>query len=293
VIRPRLQGLAGDKKLLLIKILKEREMKKTFMLVGTILFLAGVQLSLADSTSSSGSASPTPSTTPGSSSKHHKKKTSKATAQPTGTVTPSVSPTVSPSLKTAAMPTAVPTKAPMSAISSTKIYDRLNMPGDLRRALSLAVKTLDSSKHGRTVFLALDKVSSNKEDQDRKGSYARVNIETLEFGGPKNPWILVAGTVYEQKGGDVKVGDPIELAVDFKDIKIDYEGTKLGQIQKGNDIAGQVYETLNSHGSYQWVLEANDQVKDQKYQDDTPAYLIKARDGYALLDFLHSPEASH
>jgi hypothetical protein len=275
-------------------------MKKTLMLVGTILFLAGVQWSLADSTSSSGSSSATPAATPGSKTKHKKKASIKATAQPTGTTTPSVSPTVSPSpVKTmAAKPTptltVVPEKAPMNAISSTKIYDRLNMPGDLRRALSLAVKTLDSSsKHGRTVFLALDKVSSNKEDQDRKGSYARVNIETLEFGGPKNPWILLAGTVYEQKGGDVKVGDSIELAVDFKDIKIDYEGTKLGQIQKGNDIAGQVYEQLNSHGSYQLVLEPNDQVKDQKYQDDTPAYLVKARDGYALLDFPISHEASH
>jgi hypothetical protein len=273
-------------------------MKKTLMLVGAILLLAGIQWSLADSTASSGSASATPVATPGSSSKHHKKKTSNV--QPTGTVTPSVSPTVSPSpVKTVAAkptmtPTAIPTKAPLNAISSTKIYDRLNMPGDFRRVLSLAVKTLDaSSKHGRTLFLALDKVSGNKEDQERKGSYARVNIETLEFGGPKNPWILVAGTIYEQKGGDVKVGDPIEMAVDFKDIKIDYEGTKLGQIQKGNDIAGQVYEQLNSHDSYQWVLEANEQVKDQKYQDDTPAYISKARDGYALLDFPTSHEVSH
>jgi hypothetical protein len=191
------------------------------------------------------------------------------------------------------MPTAVPTKAPMNAFASTKIYDRLNMPGDLRRALSLAVKTLDFSKRGRTVFLALEKVSGNKEDADKKGSYARVNIENLEFGGPKNPWILISGTVSEQKGGDVKVGDSIELAVDFKDIKIDYEGTKLGQIQKGNDIAAQVYEQLINHGSYQLVAIADDQVRDQKYQDDTPAYLVKARDGYALLDFPNSREASH
>ena len=268
------------------------------MFVGVFLFLAGVQMSLAD-TASSSSSSVSPASTPGSKAKHGKKSSKKSTAQPTGTPTPSISPTVSPTTKTTAiktisMPTAVPTKAPLNAITSSKIYDRLNMPGDLRRVLSLAAKTLDpSSKRGRTLFLALEKVSANKEDIDRKGSYARVNIENLEFGGPKNPWILLTGTVSEQKGGDVKVGDSIALAVDFKDIKIDYEGTKLGQIQKGNDIAGQVYEQLNSHSSYQLVIRADDQVKDQKYQDETPAYLAKAKDGYAILDFPNSREASH
>jgi hypothetical protein len=275
-------------------------MKKTLMMVGAILMVAGIQMSLADSTATSGaSSSVTPASTSGSKAKHSSKKASKkATVQPTGTPTPAVSPTVTPAPKTTvikaiSVPTVVPTKAPMNAFSSTKIYDRLNMSGDLRRALSLAVKTLDSSKRGRTVFLSLAKVSSNQNDQDKQGSYARVNIENLEFGGPKNPWILISGTVSEQKGGDVKAGDSIALAVDFKDIKIDYEGTKLGQIQKGNDIAAQVYEQLNSHGAYQLVVIADDQVKDQKYQDDTPAYLVKARDGYALLDFPNSREASH
>ena len=273
-------------------------MKKTLMFVGVFLFLVGVQMSLAD-TASSSSSSVSPASTPSSKTKHGKKSSKKSTAQPTGTPTPSISPTVSPiskttAIKTISLPTAIPTKAPMNAITSTKIYDRLNMPGDLRRVLSLASKTLDpSSKHGRTLFLALEKVSASKEDVDRKGSYARVNIENLEFGGPKNPWILVTGTVSEQKGGDVKVGDSIALAMDFKDIKIDYEGTKLGQIQKGNDIAGQVYEQLNSHSSYQLVIRADDQVKDQKYQDETPAYLAKAKDGYAILDFPNSREASH
>jgi hypothetical protein len=283
----------------LYKILKERVMKKTLMLVGAILILAGMQMSLADSTTATDSSSVTSSATPTSKAKHGKKSSKKAMPQPTETATPSISPTVTPSAKTTAiktisMPTAVPTKAPLNAITGSKIYDRLNMPGDLRRVLSLAAKTLDpSSKRGRTLFLALEKVSSNKEDADRKGSYARVNIENLEFGGPKNPWILVTGTVFEQKGGDVKVGDSIALAVDFKDIKIDYEGTKLGQIQKGNDIAGQVYEQLNSHGSYQLVIRADDQVKDQKYQDETPAYLAKAKDGYAIVDLPNSREASH
>jgi len=275
-------------------------MKKTLMLVGAILMLAGIQMSLADSTATPSGTSVSPASTPVAKAKHSGKKSSKkSTAQPTGTPTAAVSPTMTPLskttvVKTISVPTAVPTKALMNAFASTKIYDRLNMPGDLRRALSLAVKTLDlSSKRGRTVFLALEKVSGNKEDTDKKGSYARVNIENLEFGGPKNPWILISGTVSEQKGGDVKVGDSIELAVDFKDIKIDYEGTKLGQIQKGSDIAAQVYEQLINHGSYQLVIIADDQVRDQKYQDDTPAYLVKARDGYTLLDFPNSHEASH
>ncbi len=89
-----------------------------------------------------------------------------------------------------------------------------------------------------------------------------------------------------------KVEGPIELAVDFKDIKIDYDGSKLGEIQKGNDIAAQVYEMLNSHSAYQLILQAKDQVRDSKYMDDTPAYLAKAREGYAVLDFPSPPPES-
>ena len=164
------------------------------------------------------------------------------------------------------------------------------MSGDFRRTLSYAVKTLNSTslKHSHTVFLDLEKVSSNKDDHERKNAYARFEVNELEFGGPRNPWILLAGTVFEQRGDDCKVEGPIELAVDFKDIKVNYEGSKLGEIQKGQDIAAQVYEILNSHAAYQLILQANDQVKDAKYMDDMPAYTAKARDGYAIVDFLSS-----
>ena len=42
----------------------------------------------------------------------------------------------------------------------------------------------------------------------------------------------------------LKVGSPVEVAVDFRDVKVDYEGTKLGEIQKGNDIADQFFEMM-------------------------------------------------
>jgi hypothetical protein len=260
-------------------------MKKILGYIVVILVLAGVQTVLADNTTPLPGASVTPVVKV-----HHKHK-----ATPTPQVTPSPTPTVGKSLPTPKA-TSTPTPAPrMSAITSSKIYDRINMPGDLRRALSLAVGTFnaDSSKR-HTVFLALDRVSTNRDDKERKKAYVRFNIDQMEWVGPRNAWIVLSGTVYEQSGGDCKVGDPIEVAVDFKDIKIDYDGNKLGEIQKGNDLAGAAYEILQSHGAYQLVLEANDQVKDNKYKDDTAAYLVKARDGYAFLDSLNfSREASH
>ena len=168
------------------------------------------------------------------------------------------------------------------------------MPGDFRRAVTHAVQTLNraSLRHGHTVFLDLTKVSSNKMDQEKKKAYARFEVNELEFGGPRNPWILLAGTVFEQSGDDCKVDGLIEVAVDFKDIKIDYQGSKLGEIQKGTDIAEQVYEILNSHSDYQLILQANDQDKDSKYMDQTSAYIAKARDGYAIMDFLVSSHES-
>lgn len=272
---------------------------KRVITFGTVLFImlgaSGARAQNMTSTPTPIVSVPTASITPGSTVKHHKKKkaATQATAQPTVQMT--VSPTVSPAMsKVAAKPTATPMASPepasMGAIASSKIYDRINMPGDFRRILSYAVKTLNGSslKHSHTVFLDLEKVSSNKDDKARKNAYVRFDINELEFGGPRNPWILLAGNVFEQSGDDCKVDGPIELAVDFKDIKVNYEGSKLGEIQKGQDIAAQVYEILNSHAAYQLILQANDQVKDSKYMDDTPAYTAKARDGYAIVDFLNS-----
>lgn len=275
-------------------------MKRILSFAGAFLILSGVSTVRAQSSSTTPSVnSPSASTTPSSTTKHHKKK-KKASAQATATVQMTVSPTVSPATTQAvaakptatptAMPTAVPEPTTMGAINSSKIYDHVNMPGDFRRTLSYAVKTLNraSLKHSHTVFLDMEKVSSNRDDKERKKAYARFEVNELEFGGPRNPWILLAGTVFEQSGDDCKVDGAIEVAVDFKDIKIDYQGSKLGEIQKGSDIAAQVYEILDSHSSYQMVLQANDQVKDSKYMDDTPAYTAKARDGYAIVDFLNS-----
>jgi hypothetical protein len=265
---------------------------------GVVLFiLAGVSIVRAQSVSTTPAVSVSAASTTPSSTQHHKKKkkvSAQATVQPTVQVT--VSPTVSPTTPkiVAAKPTATPAATPVpvsqGAINSSKIYDHVNMPGDFRRTLSYAVKTLNgtSLKHSHTVFLDLEKVSSNKDDKARRDAYVRFDINELEFGGPRNPWILLAGTVFEQSGDDCKVDCPIELAVDFKDIKVNYEGSKLGEIQKGQDIAAQVYEILNSHTAYQLILQAGDQVKDAKYMDDTPAYVAKARDGYAIVDFLNN-----
>ena len=262
---------------------------------GVVLFiLAGVSVVRAQNASTTPTAAvsaPTASTTPTLTARHHKKKPSaQATVRPTVQIT--ISPTVSPSASkiVTTKPTATPEPASMGAIASSKIYDRVNMLGDFRRTLSYALKTLNSTslKHSHTVFLDLEKVSSNKDDKARRDAYVRFDISELEFGGPHNPWILVAGNVFEQSGDDCKMDGPIELAVDFKDIKVNYEGSKLGEIQKGQDIAAQVYEILNSHAAYQLILQANDQVKDTKYMDDTPAYTAKARDGYAIVDFLSS-----
>ena len=279
-------------------------MKNSLLTAGAILILSGFQFSLAQETTSTPVVSDaTVVATP--TVKHHKKKKKSLQATPTVEVTVliTVSPTVSPSsmtkmmfYKPTATPTAVPETVSLGAINSSKIYDRMNMPGDFRKALSLAVETLnsDSAKYPHTVFLALDKVSSNRDDKQKRDAYVRFAVHEMEFGGPRNAWILLAGTVYEQAGGDCKVGDPIELAIDFKDIKIDYDGNKLGEIQKGNDIAAQVYEALENHGTSELILEAKDQVKDVKYHDDMASYIAKAREGYSILDLLNvTHESSH
>lgn len=276
-------------------------MKKIFNFFAMFLILTVVQVVLAENSTPTPDASFTPQPA-ATSTRHHKHKASPtATAQATPIATGTVQAASAANVmirKAVNMPAAkaTATPAPLSriAITSVKVYDRINMPGDFRRALSLAVQTLNpaSSKANHTVFLALDKVSSNKDDKQRKNAYVRFNVDQVEWVGPKNAWIVLAGTVYEQQGGDCKMGDPIELAVDFKDIKIDYDGTKLGSIQKGNDIAEQVYEKLESHSAYQFILAAQDQVKDSKYQDDTAAYIAKAREGYSILDSLNSAHES-
>jgi hypothetical protein len=271
-------------------------MKKTFSLLAAFSILAALQAAQADNTkqvpgssgsSASTSLTPVPATTPSSTRKHKRsKRAAKLVVAPTTTP----SPLALLKQKPVVTPTPVPETPNKSALGSTKIYNQINMPGDLRKAIFLALQTLSpiSSKHSRSVFLAMEKVSSNKDNEIKKNSYVRLNIDNIEFGGPRNAWILLVGTVYEQSGFDCKVGDPIELAVDFKDIKIDYDGSKIGQIQKGNDIAGQVYEILTTRPAYQWVLLAQDQVVDSKHLDDTPVFIAKAKDGYMFLDFLNS-----
>jgi hypothetical protein len=269
-------------------------MKSMIILWVTLFILGLVPFVRAQNSSSTPVASDTtPAATPGSNTKHHKKKVSvQPTAQPTAQPTLSATAGPSPVKTAAAKPTATPTETPepasLGAINSFKIYDRISMPGDFRRTLSYAVKTLnpDSLKHSHTVFLDLEKVSSNKDDQRRKNAYVRFEINELELGGPREPWIILAGTVFDQSGDDCQVDGPIELAVDFKDVKIDYDGSKLGEIQKGSDIAAQLYEILNHHAAYQLILEAREQAKDSKNMDETPAYMAKAKDGYAVLDFL-------
>jgi hypothetical protein len=82
------------------------------------------------------------------------------------------------------------------------------------------------------------------------------------------------------------VGDAIEVAVDFRDVKVDYEGTKLGEVQKGNDISDQFFELLNGHSNYQWVVLAQDRIRDEKNLSAVPAYLVQAKEGYAFLESL-------
>ena len=70
---------------------------------------------------------------------------------------------------------------------------------------------------------------------------------------------------------------------------MDYEGTKLGEVNKGNDIADQVYDILFTHSPYQWVLMAQEQVKDSTV---TPAFVVKAKEGYSFLQTLETSSRS-
>jgi hypothetical protein len=188
-------------------------------------------------------------------------------------------------------PTATPTQPPSIFSASLHLYDRVGAPGDLRKAVALASKTLGSgfSKHDRSVFLWLSRVT---DGEGRDGAYLRFSLNGIELGGPRKPWIVLTGVVYEQSGTMFKVGSAVEVAVDFRDVKVDYEGTKLGEIQKGNDIADQFYEMMATHNSYQWVLIAQDRLKDTEDLNQVPAFVVNAKEGYTFLESVN-PNREH
>jgi hypothetical protein len=276
-------------------------MKKFFAVISILGLVMGAKVFADNSATSTanGSVSPTPSASTGAGGKHQKKK--KTTAQATPQVT--LSPTVVPSPTVAAKPTltpapsvtpqektvtrANPAPTPSEFSTNIRLYDRVGAPGDLRQAVALASMTLGSStlKHDRSVFLWLGKITNG---QNRQAAYIRLSINGVELGGPRKPWVVLTGTVYDQSGSDAKAGDPIEVGVDFRDVKVDYEGTKLGEVQKGNDISDQLYELLETHPAYQWVLLAQDRLRDPMNMHEIPAYVVNAREGYTFLETLNS-----
>jgi hypothetical protein len=218
----------------------------------------------------------------------HTKGKKKATPVPTPqpTVVPTAVPTVA-AKKASPTPTAAVSAAASSEFSSNiRLYDRVGASGDLRMAVALAAKTLGASgmKHDQTVFLSLSKVTDGSA---RDSAYLRFTINGIELGGPRNPWIVLTGVVYDQSGSELKNGDAIEVGVDFRDVKVDYEGTKLGEVQKGNDIAAQFYDLMSTHASYQWVLIAQDRVRDENSMRGVPTYIVNAREGYTFLENLN------
>lgn len=261
-------------------------MKKSFAIVSTlglaVFFLAG-SLVFADSSTTTSSTT---------SSKGTKSKKKKMTPSPTPQVTPVV--TTQPTVQPTAVPTAVPkaAAAPVTATTLTptlfsgneRLYDRVGEPGDLQKAISAAARVTGSgsSKHDRAVFLWLGKVT-NGSDYTKANSYIRFSLEGVVLAGPKKPSIILTGTIFDQSGSNCKAGDPISVAVDFREIKVDYEGTKLGEVNKGNDIADQVFDILNNRASYQWVVIAQEQVSDAQESMGLPTFVVKAQDGYAFL----------
>jgi hypothetical protein len=265
---------------------------KKFIAVLTVLGLVVCAKVFADESTSANAGSsitPTPSGSSTSTSRQHKKK--KTTIQATPQVTPS--PTVVPTaaLKPVLTPTPAITSQEKSGPTSSEfssnlqVYDRVGASGELRQAVSLASTTLGSSllKHDKSVFLWLGKITNG---DNRQSTYIRLSLNGVELGGPRNPWLVLTGTVYDQSGSESKVGDAIEVAVDFRDVKVDYEGTKLGEVQKGNDISDQFFELLNGHSNYQWVVLAQDRIRDEKNLSAVPAYLVQAKEGYAFLESL-------
>lgn len=269
-------------------------MKKFLAVVSgffVVVFLMTNARVLADDSTASASTTPGASTSKGS--KHSKKKkTAPApTSQPTPLATTLATPqaVASPTAVSKAAPTAtsVTSSAPSLFSGNQRLYDRVGAPGDLQKAIAVAAKTTGSAslKHDRSVLLWLGRVT-NGSDSVRDNAYIRFSLDGVAFAGPKKPSLILTGTVYDQSGSDYKAGDPVEVAVDFRDIKVDYEGTKLGEVNKGNDIADQVFDILNSHSSYQWVLIAQDNLKDPQDSMGMPTFVVKAQEGYAFLQVL-------
>jgi hypothetical protein len=260
-------------------------MKKSLVLISAfclVIFLAASARVSADNSSAS------PSATPGATStgaKHTVKK-KKTSSQPTPQA---VVPTPQAAAVPALAPKAVVPQASKIFSENERLYDQVGASGDLQKAVALAAKTLGSStmKYDRSVFLWLKNVTSGN-DEARESAYIRFGLDGVAYGGPRKPWIVLTGTVYDQSGSELKAGSPVEVAVDFRDIKVDYEGTKLGEVNKGNDIADQVYDILSAHSPYQWVLMVQDQVKDSKDPSLTPAFVVKAKEGYSFLQAMES-----
>lgn len=256
-------------------------MKKFLALVISLTaFLAANTMVFAQDSSPAVSSTPTSST----STKPHKKKKKKASLAPTPQPTsqPTSQPTTAPISETKA----AVSPAPKLFSDNPRLYDRVGVPGDLQKAVAVAVQTLGSSmaKHDRSAFLWLGRVTSGS-DSDRENSYIRFSLDGVAYEGPKKPALVITGMVTDQSNSGLKTGDMVQVAVDFRDIKVDYEGTKLGEVNKGNDIADQVFEILNSHPSTQWVLIAQDRLSDQDAMG-MPSFVVKAREGYSFLQAL-------
>ncbi|GEM_PF-2897323 len=262
-------------------------MKKSSTVISV---LAATAFLMANAKTLADDSTPSASSTPSSKSTKSKKKKSSATPTPQVTVVattpaaPSTTPTPLP--KATATPTPAPaaSAAPSLFSGNARLYDRVGAPGDLQKAVSTAARVIGSgsSKHDRSVFLWLGRVT-NGSDYQKDNSYIRFNLEGVAFAGPKKPSLVLTGTVFDQSGSNCKSGDPISVAVDFRQIRVDYEGTKLGEVNKGNDIADQVFAILNDRAAYQWVVIAQDQVSDAQESMGVPTFVVKAQEGYAFL----------
>lgn len=235
--------------------------------------------------SSTPAVSATPATTP--TGKTHKKK--KGTPTPTPQVTAQATATATAKLIATPTPTPTASSAPKLFSENQRLYDRVGAPGDLRKAAAVAARTMGNSmgKHDHTIFLWLGRVTSGS-DSDKENAYIRFQLDGVAYAGPHKPSLVLTGTVYDQSGSDTKAGDFIQVALDFRGIKVDYEGTKLGEVNKGNDIADQVYDLIISHSSYQLVVLAQDWLKDPQDNMGVPTYVAKAGEGFVFLQALSS-----
>lgn len=258
-------------------------MKKSLALISTFCGMAVLITSTRVFAQDSTSAAPAkPTATTGKSHNHKKKKVSPEAAP---AATPQVTAQATPNPSTVIKATATATTVIPTLFSGNgHLYDRVGEPGDLQKAIAAAARVIGSgsSKHDRAVFLWLGRVT-NGSDYTRANSYIRFNLDGVVFAGPKKPSLILTGTIFDQSGSNCKAGDPISLAVDFREIKVDYEGTKLGEVNKGSDIADQVFDILNEHASYQWVLIAQEEVSNAQESMGLPTFVAKAQDGYAFL----------